>query len=212
MPDNSTGSQSKRRRPDADRRHQSHSASGVEHGFNIYAIGASLALAVLLFEVGKRFPVLQRALQTAGYTGTFAVGVLYVYSFTKLPAAALLFIIAKTQNRWMAGTIATLGAVVGDLVLFGLFRSAKPFSDDRRSRLDPGAGWWKRLEARARSGRQPTALMVLVLIVLLLPLPNELADFVLARIRRIRTSTVLVISYVGNGLGLYAIAWMARFR
>jgi membrane protein YqaA with SNARE-associated domain len=212
MTHNSTGSQSRERRLEADRRHQSHGAAGMEHGVNIYAIGASLALAVLLFVVGKRFPVLQRVLQTAGYAGTFSAGVLYVYSFTKLPAAALLFIIAKTQNRWLAGTVATLGAVVGDLVLFGLFRSAKQFSDDRRSRLDPSAGWWKRLEVRALSGRQPTALMILVLVVLLLPLPNEFADLVLARIRRVRTSTVLVISYVGNGLGLYAIAWLARFR
>jgi membrane protein YqaA with SNARE-associated domain len=212
MPDNSTGGQSRWRWPETRRRHQSPSAPGVARGVNIYAIGASLVLAVLLYEVGQRFPALQRVLQAAGYGGTFAAGVLYVYSFTKLPAAALLFIIAKTQNRWMAGTMATLGAVVGDLVLFGLFRAAKQFSVERRSRLDPGAGWWKRLEARTLSGRQPTALMVLVLIVLLLPLPNELADFVLARIRRVKTRTVLVISYVGNGLGLYAIAWLARFR
>lgn len=169
-----------------------------------------MALAVLLFYVGKRFPVLQRVLQAAGYAGTFAVGVLYVYSFTSLPAAALLFIIAKTQNIWMAGTIATLGAVVGDLVLFGLFRSAKRFSDDHESRLEPYAGWWKGIEARVPFGWQPVALMALVLTFLVFPLPNEFADFLLARIRKVRTGVVFVISYVGNGVGLYAIVWLAR--
>ena len=178
---------------------------------NIYAVGASIILAVLLFYVGRTFPFLQRFLRPAGYLGTFTLGILYVYSFTSLPAAALLFVIAKTQNIWVAGTIATVGAVVGDLVLFALFRSAKRFSDDHGPRLEPYARWWRTIETRVGPRWQPLALITLVLAFLVLPLPNEFADFLLARIRKVKTSAVLVISYVGNGVGLYAIAWLARF-
>ena len=53
--------------------------------------------------------------------------------------------------------------------------------------------------------------MTLVLVFLVLPLPNEFADFLLARIRKVKTSAVLVISYVGNGIGLYGIVSLARF-
>ena len=181
-------------------------------GFNLYAIVSSITLAMLLLVVGRAFPSVALVLRSIGYVGTFALGMLYVYSFTSLPAAALLFIVAKTQNIWIAGTTATVGAVLGDLLLFGLFRSAKPFSsDDHGPHLEPYSGWWKAIEARLQPGWQPVALVTLVLAFLVLPLPNEFADFLLARIRKVKTSAVVVISYVGNGVGLYAIVWLARF-
>jgi membrane protein YqaA with SNARE-associated domain len=179
--------------------------------FNLYAIVSSIALAMLLFYVGRTFPSLQQVLRSAGYVGTFVLGFLYVYSFTSLPAAALLVIISKTQNLWMAGTIATIGAVLGDLVLFGLFRSAKRFAEDHGPPQERYARWWKAITARIPPPWQPVALVALVLTFLVLPLPNEFADFLLARIRKVRTSAVVVVSYVGNGIGLYAIAWLARF-
>jgi hypothetical protein len=70
---------------------------------------------------------------------------------------------------------------------------------------------WKAITARIPPPWQPVALVALVLTFLVLPLPNEFADFLLARIRKVRTSAVVVVSYVGNGIGLYAIAWLARF-
>jgi len=186
-------------------------ASDAEHGFNIPAIVASVALAVLLFYIGRTFPMVGRVLRSAGYIGTFLLGVLYVYSFTSLPAAALLFIVCKTQNIWMAGTVATVGAVLGDLVLFALFRSAKRFANDHGPHQERYAGWWKAITRRIPPSWQPFMLLAVVMAFLVLPLPNEFADFLLARIRKVRTSAVLVISYVGNGIGLYGIVWLARF-
>ena len=52
--------------------------------------------------------------------------------------------------------------------------------------------------------------MALVAVFLVLPLPNEFADFLLARIQKVKTSAVLVISYAGNGVGIYVIMWLAR--
>lgn len=53
-------------------------------------------------------------------------------------------------------------------------------------------------------------MMAIVAACLLLPLPNEFADYVLARTRRVNTSAMLVISYVLNGIGIYALLWLAR--
>jgi len=178
--------------------------------FRPFAIVASIALAAALFVLGKTFPAVEAFFRSTGYLGTFLLGSLYVYSFTSFPAAALLLIISKTQNMWMAGTIATCGAVIGDLVLFGLFRSAKAFPA-RRPDEERYAGWWKAIEAAVSPRWQPIALMGLVIGIFVLPLPNEFADFLLARIRRVKASTVMVLSFVGNGAGLYVITWGARF-
>ena len=96
--------------------------SRAGQGFNVYAIAASIALAVLLLYVGEVFPSIQQVLRSAGYVGTFVLGILYSHSFTSLPAAALLLLMARSQNIWLAGTIATLGAVVGDLTFLWLAR------------------------------------------------------------------------------------------
>jgi hypothetical protein len=74
-------------------------------GFNVYAIVASIALALLLSCVGEAFPSIQQDLRSAGYAGTFVLGMLYVYSFTPLSAAAMLFLIGRSQHLWLTGTI-----------------------------------------------------------------------------------------------------------
>jgi hypothetical protein len=52
--------------------------------------------------------------------------------------------------------------------------------------------------------------MAIVAVFLLTPLPNEFADYLLARSPTIKARTVLVISYVLNGVGIYTIVWLAR--
>ena len=98
---------------------------------------------------------------------------------------------------------------MGDLVVFTLFRSARPFTD-----ADPNkeryAGWWAAIEARVPRPWQSFVMMAIVAACLLLPLPNEFADYVLARTRKVNTSAILVISYVLNGIGIYALLWLAR--
>ena len=54
-------------------------------------------------------------------------------------------------------------------------------------------------------------MMAVVAVFLLLPLPNEFADYLLARTQKIKPGAVFVISYVMNGICIYAIVWLARF-
>jgi hypothetical protein len=58
---------------------------------------------------------------------------------------------------------------------------------------------------------QGFVLGAVVVILLVLPLPNEFADFLLARTRKVKASVVPLISYVLNGVGLYTIVWLAHF-
>mgnify|MGYP006977944986 CR=1 FL=1 len=57
-----------------------------------------------------------------GYFGTFLAGFLYAYAFTAAPAAAILLILAREQNLFLAGLTAGLGALLGDLVIFHFIR------------------------------------------------------------------------------------------
>ena len=116
----------------------------------------------------------------------------------------------KSQDVWLAGTVATLGAVAGDLTLFAVFRSARGFSDDHPHK-ERYAEWWSAIEAKIPRAWQPFVTMAVVVTFFLLPLPNAFADYLLARTRKVKTSTVLMLSYVLNGIGIYTIVWLARF-
>jgi membrane protein YqaA with SNARE-associated domain len=174
-----------------------------------YPILGSIVLALVLFFAGKNFPPIQRALLISGYAGVFVVGILYVYSFTTLPATALLFILGKFHPVWIAGTIATLGSVLGDLVLFGLFRSAKRFAEVDPDRETRYLRWWHALERKTPPRWRDFLIVVLIVALFILPLPNEFADFLLARIKKVRTSVFLLISYALNGATIYLILWFA---
>ena len=165
---------------------------------------------MLLYGTGRSLPSIQHVLRSTGYFTTFVLGVLYVYSFTALPATALLLIICKTQDIWMASAVATTGAVMGDLILFSVFRRARYFADDRMPSHERYTGWWRAVQDSIPPAWQRFALMILVVAILALPLPNELADFFLARMRKVGLGAVVAISCLGNGLGLCAIVWLAR--
>jgi hypothetical protein len=177
---------------------------------NSVAIVASIALAALSFFVARSFPSIQQGLSSAGYLGAFVLGVLYVSSFTSLSAAALLFLMVQSQDLWLAGTVATLGAVAGDLVVFGLFRSARRLAGAQGNEARY-SGWWSAIEGRVPPPWHQFVLMTIVAVFLLTPLPNEFADYLLARTPKIKARSVLVISYVLNGLGIYTILWLSRF-
>jgi uncharacterized membrane protein YdjX (TVP38/TMEM64 family) len=184
----------------------------TEHDFNFPAIVASVALAVLLFYLGKHVPAMQRSLQAAGYAGTFVLGALFAFSFTSLPATALLAIAGRSQNLWIAGAVATLGAVTAELVVFGLFRSMTRPAHESRPRHQRYSGRWKAIEGAIPERWRPFAIAVVVVACLMFPvLPNEFAAFVLARTRRVKACVVPIIFLVCNAIGICTILWLARF-
>jgi uncharacterized membrane protein YdjX (TVP38/TMEM64 family) len=178
--------------------------------FRLWPILASITLAALLFYMGRSFPPIQQILLASSYVGVFIVGILYVYSFTTLPATALLLVLGKFYPIWIAGTIATFGAVLGDLTLFGLFRSSKRFAENHHEHETRYTRWWNAIEKRIPSSWRNFIIVTLVVILLVLPLPNEFADFLLARIEKVRTKTLLAISYVLNGIGIYLMLWLVK--
>jgi hypothetical protein len=179
-------------------------------GFRPLPIVLSIIVAVTLFYIGEVFPSIQNSLLSLSYVGTFIVGILYAESFTSPSATALLLIFGQHQNLWVGGTIASFGAVFGDLVVFELFRSSKRFSDDNPKHQEKYAAWREKIKAKVPERWHTFVIASLVAIFLILPLPNEFADFLLARTRKITTEWFLVISYALNAVGIYAIFWLGR--
>jgi hypothetical protein len=187
-------------------------ARQTEHEFNLPAIIASVALAVLLFYVGRNVPAMQRSLQAAGYAGTFVLGALFAFSFTSLPATALLAIASRSQSLWMAGAVATLGAVAAELVMFGLFRSMTQPADEALPRRRKYHARWKTIERAIPKPWHPLVITVVVVACLMFPvLPNEFAAFLLARTRAVKAHVVPLIFLVCNAIGIFMILWLARF-
>jgi len=132
-------------------------------------------------------------------------GVLYVYSFTAIPATALLLLLSKSQGVLLAGVIASLGAACGDLVVFQMFRYPKPLSfteAEQQQRYDVMLG---RIREVLPGFSYEVTVILLVMFFLILPLPNEFGDFLLAKSKAISTKWFLVISYVLNGIGILVI-------
>ena len=59
-------------------------------------------------------------------------------------------------------------------------------------------------------GGRTRRIILLVVFFLILPLPNEFADFLLARSKVVTTKWFLVISYALNGVGMFAILVLGK--
>src|SRR3989344_8510048 len=79
-------------------------------------IFAYLALSSAHFELLREYVV------SFGYAGTFIAGVMYVFGFTAAPATAILLLLSKTQNIFIAAGIAGFGALLGDLVIYRIIK------------------------------------------------------------------------------------------
>ena len=78
-------------------------------------------IAYLLF-YERTYPPFHDFLISLGYIGTFLVGIFFAYGFTAAPVTAILLILAKEQNIFLAGFIGGFGALVGDLFIFNFIR------------------------------------------------------------------------------------------
>src|SRR5207244_2358535 len=106
----------------------------------VIGFAASLLLAVALFIVGRHFKPVGDFVLSLGYPGLFVAGFFYVYSFTGLPALALLLMLGRGGHYLLAVPIAAAGAFVGDLLMFFFFRHV--FESKRgKSKYEKAADW-----------------------------------------------------------------------
>lgn len=80
-----------------------------------------LILSLVLFFYFIEDPTIQQSLKAIGnlgYIGSFITGIMFVSTFTVVPASAILFETATILNPYWVAVCAGLGAVIGDYILF----------------------------------------------------------------------------------------------
>ena len=156
--------------------------------------------AYFLFK-GRTFLPFHNLLLSMGYLGTFLAGILFVYGFTAAPATAILLIVAKEQNIILAGFIAGVGALFGDLIIFKFIRHS--FADEleklRKEKIV------MHLNHKTPALLRKYFVPVLAGFIIASPLPDEIGVSLLAASRQISVELFSLVSYLLNTAGIFII-------
>lgn len=165
-----------------------------------FALILTFIVAYIIFKE-RNFLPFQDALLSLGYLGAFLSGIFFTYGFTAAPATAILLILAKEQNIFLAGFIAGFGALIGDLVIFKFIRYS--FSDEIK-KLSKGK------VSNYFSDKSPYLfkkylIPILAGFIISSPLPDEIGISLLAASTTISIRVFSIISYILNTAGIFVI-------
>ena len=141
-----------------------------------------------------------------GYIGTFLAGALFAYGFTAAPATAILLILAKEQNIFLAGFIGGFGALVGDLIIFNFIRYS--LSDEIKNLSKEKVVLY--INHKTPKLLKKYFMPVLAGFIIASPLPDEIGVSLLAASRGVSTKIFSVISYILNTAGIVVILFIGQ--
>lgn len=167
-----------------------------------------LVISIFLFVTIADSSAVQKAIEyigTFGYIGVFFVGILFVSTFTVVPAGAVLFYSAQILNPLGVAVIAGAGGVVGDYLMFRFFKNnvfeeLKPiFARFEHSHLSwlfstPYFAWFAPVAGA---------------LVIASPLPDEIGISLLG-ISRLKHWQFIALSFVLNSIGILFIVTLAK--
>ncbi len=166
-------------------------------------IALSIAAALVLSTSG----VLQEFFlvnMESSLIGVFLAGVLFTSLFTTPIAIAMFVAMAPGVDILTMAGIGALGSVLGDLALFGLVRFTFQADVDHLMSLPK----YKRLFHVFHRRMFRWILPFLGALIIASPLPDELGIGFMG-VSKMKTSTLVVVSYVMNAIGIALIAWAA---
>ncbi len=163
----------------------------------------TFAIAYLMLKERNFLPFYNFLLST-GYLGIFLAGILFVYGFTAAPATAVLLILAKEQSIILAGFIAGVGALMGDLVIFKFIRHS--FADELEKLSKEKI--ITHLNHNAPNLVKKYFVPVLAGFIIASPLPDEIGVSLLAASRQISLELFSIISYILNTAGIFIILFI----
>ncbi len=171
---------------------------------NAFFLLASFFGAFLIVRMGSVDTFL---LSIGGLTqaGSFIAGMFYTSMFTAIPSTVVLGEIALVASPWTVAAFGSIGAVVGDYLLFLIVRNGlqKDFEYLMGHRV------FRRLRRWSRVNILKPLLPVLGAIVLASPLPDELGLMLLG-LSSVDKDRFLLISLAMNFLGILVIGFAAR--
>lgn len=165
------------------------------HNLLLFIIGLLMAIVMAR---SPFFNQLINYLGDLGYLGAFIAGMLFTSTFTVATGAVILFALAKTLSPIFLILLASIGAVLGDFLIF------KFIEDDVVEEIKPiyeqvtGSHLKKILHTRYFAWTLP----VIGALIIASPMPDELGVSLLG-ISEIKPLKFLLISWVSHALGMF---------
>ncbi len=166
---------------------------------------SAFCIAIILIESNVLSEILDSTKDLV-FVGSFIAGLFFTSIFTTAPAMVTLGEIAQGHSIILNAVIGALGAVLGDLIIF---RFVKDRFSEHLTDLLATQGGGRRLRAllKRRSFRWITFLLGGLIIAS--PLPDELGVSLLG-FSKMRASGFVILSFLGNFLGILLIGLAAR--
>ena len=141
-------------------------------------------------------------LGSLSYLGIFIAGMLFTFGFTT-PIAIGFFVTINPSNIFLSAVLGGLGALLSDLLIFKLIRFSFMDEFERLENTHPA----KKLNALIRKefGKKIRNYLLYVFsgIIIASPLPDEVGITMLAGLSHIKTSTLAIISFIFNTIGIF---------
>ncbi len=160
----------------------------------------TFVIAYALF-YGRNFPAFNNFVISLSYVGVFISGMLFSYGFTAAPATALLLILAKQHNIFIATIIGGLGALITDLLIFQFIRTT--FSDEIKQLAKEKI--FMRINKKIPKTFKLYFLPFLASFIIASPLPDEIGVSLMASTTKISFKAFAIISILLNTIGIFII-------
>ena len=161
-------------------------------------------LAYVLF-AGRDLEGFRQVISGLGYFSTYLAGIFFAYGFTAAPATAVLLILSKDQNIFIAGFTAGLGALTADLIIFKLIRHS--FMDEiKKLSLEE---WFIFIKDKIHPTVKKYFLPILAGFMIASPLPDEIGVALIAS-TQISNRLFYFLSYTLNTAGIFVVLLIGK--
>lgn len=172
-----------------------------------YSNTGILILSLVTFYLLANYPEVQNfitSIGTLGYLGAFITGVFFVSVFTVAPALVILFELAKTLDPLSVATLAGLGTVLGDYLIFRFLRD-KVFIELRPLFYKYGGTLLKKLFLTPYFS---WLIPIFGVVIIASPLPDE-AGVTILGLSKIKMWQFLLITFLLNSVGIFILVSIA---
>jgi hypothetical protein len=170
-------------------------------------------IAFLIFD-NRYFSPFRNLLLSLNYFGTFIAGALFSYSFSAVPAAAILLILGHEQNLYLAGFIGSLGALTSDIFIF---KFSRLFFKKRDIKKNDTLGTLQKINVITKFLITHFSVSFLkylkitvAAIIIASPLPNEIGIAMLASTLNLSINSFIFISLILNLIGVFILLGLGR--
>ncbi|MBI1919027.1 hypothetical protein HYS29_00355 [Candidatus Microgenomates bacterium] len=155
-------------------------------------LGITIAIFILTHPL---FHKTIQSLGTFGYLGSFIAGLFYTSIFTSIPTSAVFLVLGDdTLNPFLLAIIGGTGAMLGDYILYKVFRSETD-------------GLNKAYIFKSRLVK--LAAVIVGIIIIASPFPDE-AGIVLIGITKLNLKKFLPISFALNSAGIFILLTLGK--